>query len=326
MNTTPYYSTLYTLKVLSHLHVGNGEANYSVIDKQVQRDPLTGIPVINSSSLKGALREYIAHIDGCNQAARGNKSPEHTEAICATIFGGAPNEDDEHKEETENSKTKDDEHKEETDNSKSKNDTKKEKKPHQGKVIFHGAKLLAMPVRTDQKPYVMATSVEIVQEFVETCKIFGLICEDKQIDIGATEVEDSGMLVENEGWRYETTDQLDFIAPEVIVMRDEHFRELAKELPFVARNYLENGISENLWYEEIVPRESLFYFVTQTPVDAMLMEKEKETIEGRIKKFEAYLENAKLYIGANTTVGYGLCKITARQSNKEEANHAQQNT
>ena len=301
MNTTPYYSTLYTLKVLSHLHVGNGEANYSVIDKQVQRDPLTGIPVINSSSLKGALREYIAHIDKCNQAARGNKSPEHTDAICATIFGGMPNNGDENSTQQNN-----------------------QKKPHQGKVIFHGAKLLAMPVRTDQKPYVMATSVEIVQEYLATCEIFGLPSQ-VEFEGKSTKNANGSLMIENEGWHYDITDKLKFIAPKVIVMQNEHFRELAKELPFVARNYLENGISENLWYEEIVPRESLFYFVTQTPVDAMLMEKEKETIKGRIKKFEAYLENAKLYIGANTTVGYGLCKITARQSNKEEANHAQQN-
>lgn len=311
MINNPYYTTLYTLKALSHLHVGNGEANYSVIDKQVQRDPLTGIPVINSSSLKGALREYIAHADRCNQAAQGNNSPEHTEAICATIFGGTPNNGDEKKQETQGNK--------------SNNASDKQKKPHQGKVIFHGAKLLAMPVRTDQKPYVMATSVEIVQEFVETCKIFGLIVEEEHIDISTTEDADSGMTIENEEWRYDITDKLKFIAKEVIVMKNEHFRELAKELPFVARNYLENGISENLWYEEIVPRESLFYFVTQTPVDEMLNNKEGEAIKDRIKKFENYLSNAKLYIGANTTVGYGLCEITKKESTKKETNDAQQN-
>ena len=44
----------------TNLHVGNESvANFSVIDKAVQRDAVTNIPCINSSSLKGALKEYL---------------------------------------------------------------------------------------------------------------------------------------------------------------------------------------------------------------------------------------------------------------------------
>lgn len=48
----------------TNLHVGNESmVNFSVIDKSVQRDVVTNIPCINSSSLKGALKEYLSKDD-----------------------------------------------------------------------------------------------------------------------------------------------------------------------------------------------------------------------------------------------------------------------
>ncbi len=49
---------IYTIRTLTNLHAGSGDANYGIIDKQVQRDSLDNTPVIHSSSLKGAFREY----------------------------------------------------------------------------------------------------------------------------------------------------------------------------------------------------------------------------------------------------------------------------
>lgn len=46
----------------TNLHVGNESVvNFTVIDKAIQRDVTTGIPCINSSSLKGAIKEYMTH-------------------------------------------------------------------------------------------------------------------------------------------------------------------------------------------------------------------------------------------------------------------------
>lgn len=53
----------FTIEVLSNMHVGNGEINYGLIDNLIQRDPVTELPNINSSSLKGALREYFKQIE-----------------------------------------------------------------------------------------------------------------------------------------------------------------------------------------------------------------------------------------------------------------------
>ena len=47
----------------TNLHVGNESVvNFSVIDKAIQRDVTTGLPCINSSSLKGAVKEYLDQV------------------------------------------------------------------------------------------------------------------------------------------------------------------------------------------------------------------------------------------------------------------------
>ena len=68
---------VYQIDAITNLHVGNGEVNYGVVDNLIQLDATTGFPVINASSLKGALREH------CNQLMK-------EDSICS-IFGSDPN-------------------------------------------------------------------------------------------------------------------------------------------------------------------------------------------------------------------------------------------
>lgn len=49
---------LYRLTCLTNLHMGSGEANYEVIDLEVERDPVLGEPTMNASGVKGALRDF----------------------------------------------------------------------------------------------------------------------------------------------------------------------------------------------------------------------------------------------------------------------------
>ena len=51
-------ANLYTIKTLTNLHVGSGDINFDIIDNQVQKDKC--LPIIHSSSLKGALREHFS--------------------------------------------------------------------------------------------------------------------------------------------------------------------------------------------------------------------------------------------------------------------------
>jgi CRISPR-associated protein Cmr4 len=84
---------------------------------------------------------------------------------------------------------------------------------------------------------------------------------------------------------------------------DTAFKALAAKgaLPVLARNQLDNGVSRNLWYEEFVPRESLFACIVLCPTDKAAV----------MASFMAKTNNKVIQFGGNATVGYGLCSFTA---------------
>lgn len=51
------YGYIVKMKCLTNMHVGDGEENYSIIDKMVERDPVTKYPSIIFNSL-------FIHLDG----------------------------------------------------------------------------------------------------------------------------------------------------------------------------------------------------------------------------------------------------------------------
>jgi CRISPR-associated protein Cmr4 len=51
-----YNSSCYLIHCKTNLHAGSGDTNYGIIDKMVQRDPVTELPCIYSSSLKGSAQ------------------------------------------------------------------------------------------------------------------------------------------------------------------------------------------------------------------------------------------------------------------------------
>lgn len=50
---------MYLLEVITNLHMGDGDVNFNIIDNEVERDAVTGLPTMNSSGIKGALREHF---------------------------------------------------------------------------------------------------------------------------------------------------------------------------------------------------------------------------------------------------------------------------
>ncbi len=61
-----YNSAFFKITAKTNLHVGCGTDDYGIIDNLIQRDHITNLPVINSSSLKGALRAFCEHKGGLN--------------------------------------------------------------------------------------------------------------------------------------------------------------------------------------------------------------------------------------------------------------------
>lgn len=79
---------------------------------------------------------------------------------------------------------------------------------------------------------------------------------------------------------------------------DDQLYTHLEHLPVIARNKLEDGKSENLWYEEVVPAESRFVFFVSYDNEEIF------------KEFDEIIQKELIQIGANGSIGYGFCKIT----------------
>ena len=253
----------------TNLHVGNeNSSSYGLIDKSVQRDVLTGLPCINGSSLKGALNEFFAVKKGKD------------ESFLKKVFGA--------------------------DKKGRVTDTEK------GACSFFDAQLLSIPVQSNNRLFYRATSPGVLNNFVDRLGLFGI--SYKRFDIDAppstplvlteegTKLGDySARKVENnEIWesisKLLVGDKKMSVGNDISLFNDQDFKELCDDnnLPIIARNKLENGESVNLWYEQLIPQEAIFYslFVSSSN-DITTAELEGEIVQ----------------IGANATIGFGYCKF-----------------
>lgn len=164
----------------------------------------------------------------------------------------------------------------------------------QGKYKFFSGNLLAIPARSKDRPYYLVTCKEILDDYNDTLALFG----KSKINVELKTVEEK----EIEG--YSSTKYIEYLDNIIVILPYEDFKSLVDELPVIARNHLENGESKNLWYEEIVPRKSLFYLGIDKGVE------DKEIDETFENKIEYSKNNGNLiHIGGNVTVGYGGCRI-----------------
>lgn len=269
-------SEFYLLTAISNLHAGSGEGDFSIVDKQVQRDSITALPVIHASGIKGALRE-AAELPARNPAA----------ATIETVFGSEPGDG----------------------------------KSLQGLYQFHDAKLLCLPVRSSHHLYYRATCPHIVQELANSAAVLGkafaaglsatlaalaTLQPQRGAPLYLSAQPAPGLRLEDWTAQHQSPPAgFDAAAAKAVfgerlaLLHDDDFKELSQALPVIARNYLENGISQNLWYEEVVPRESRFFFPVIRPDGDQLLDQILTQL------------NHRLQVGANATVGYGLCQIQA---------------
>ncbi len=271
--------SLYEIRTKTNMHVGSGDTTFGVIDNLVQRDVVTNYPQVHSSSLKGALREFFKH-----------KNP----AIVPDVFGSEPKERD-------------------------------KAKLKQGLYRFFDANLLVLPVRSNSKPFFRATTVSLIKQMSDRLVDFNL--QLKPDDKSALEmlIESINKISEHEtNFKPRTLDNLGSVFIEehiaeyledaeltnaqrkriksvfgsgLVVFNEEDFKNVSEELPVIARNQLENGESKNLWYEQIVPRESVFYCIIGLG--------EKHSAE-----FDEVWKDNLVQIGANATIGYGYTQFT----------------
>ena len=238
------------LECITNMHVGSGDVNYNIIDDEVEKDPVTGYPTINSSGVKGALKEHF------------NKD-ENLKQYRTKFFG-----------------------------------TEISQGNTQGVLKVMSADMLAIPVRASKgnEAYYRVTTRTALDKFDRSCELFlGRINarEMEKVEGIAVEGIDLGVSVQ-------------YGKDKLYIISDEDFRRIS--LPVIARNKLMEGKSVLLWYEEIVPHESVFTF----PVLANDMDREELTV------FKDQIDGKIIQFGGNASVGYGFCKVTVMEEASNE--------
>ena len=263
---------LYRIDCLTNLHVGSGEENYSIVDKEVIRDSVTDEPIIPASGVKGAIRSYFQE----------NSMLTREEKL--KIFG------------------------QEVKTGSANNDI------IPGAYRFLSAYLIARPLRISTKngTFIRTSSAALVNHLLR-------LIQDFNIEIlGKTSLQP---IMERSGI-YSTRSRIKIEGDEITDIPTDNEREqiirefeLLKSLtgdddvalanplnryslPVIARNQLDDGVSNNLWYEQYVPHQSVFYFVVLAPKDSVNT------------AFDEILDGSVIQFGGNASVGYGYCKVT----------------
>jgi CRISPR-associated protein Cmr4 len=274
-----YEYKLLKIKTITNLHVGSGDNNFGVVDNLVQRDVITNIPIINSSSLKGAIRDYFER--------KGRIKKEKKDCAFEAIFGFE------------------------------KKDDICQKFPDFGLVKFFEARLLFLPLRSNVLPFFHVTSIKNIKMFDEFVKSFGIDFglnldelnpyENENVNFFKNAyIEDVKSHKVNEPNIIKKLKEI-FEIENIAILKNEEFNYYVKNLPVIARNKLNNGKSENLWYEEVVPRESIFYTIIGKYIN--LDESDKNAFKNAYEEFEKDIFNNLIQIGANESIGHGVCEI-----------------
>ncbi len=274
-----YNSKFFRIRALSNLHVGSGETNYGIIDNLIQRDVLTGFPCINASGLKGAFKQFL-----------------DSEGVISDdlkyIFGSDT-----------------------TANKVGQSNVQNQT----GEYVFFNAYLLTLPLRSNKRPYFLATCPSILKHIITNARKFKDIeLKDAETFIQNSNVESNKAYIFNKKYLNATieNDDLDIECKtleesvkkllfgeeqeELLLISDKKFSEYCSDnnLPVVSRNALDDGKSKNLWYEQILPRESRLFFSILEPTNSQTPD-----------ILQSSLKDNVIQIGGNASIGCGFCEI-----------------
>ena len=274
----------YAVRCITNLHMGSGEANFNVVDNEVQRDPVTNAPAMFSSGVKGALRSHFDTV-----------KPEAVK----TLFGSSIDE---------------------TRGGKGEGLTP-------GALKFLSGNLLLLPVRAAKghAPYYMVTTQRLLQEWAYLYHTFtgkelvqGLEAAIAKLQQDKAYVNFHPVTIKLELREFAagelgTIDKvivaalgkvIEVAGQNLVILPEEQAQRAYQHLPVMARNQLDNGISKNLWYEEVVPHGAVFYF-------SVLDDGTQEGAQA-LQAFADGIEREPLVqCGGHATVGDGLTQLSA---------------
>lgn len=277
-------SCLTFIHALSPLHAGTGQG-VGVIDLPIAREKATNLPYLPGSTLKGSIR------DEC-------QSNPQTESSCETIFGPKKPDAD---------------------------------STYAGSAIFTDQRLLCLPVRSLLGTFAWVTSPFVLERFkrdAENINITGLpniikpaneqdciISTVCKLECGQKVVlEDLDLDIQNginaDNWA-------NWLAPKIFtdptwqnnykqrfcIVSDDLMSFLAETATEVtARNVLsENKTSDNLWYEESLPSESI--------LSGLLIAVHANANSDKVFSTIKDLTEKPIQLGGGMTIGRGICQV-----------------
>lgn len=216
---------VYKLQCITNLHVGSGEFNYGVIDNEVERDCLSGNPVIHASGIKGALRDLAE--------SKAETDAEKTAVI--HIFGGRG------------------------DNEK---DSKAGAyKFFDAQLLSRPLRVSGC----EDISSISVTTPEIINGFIDTLAAFGFENLPEKIDVDFADRKfystKPGIFIESDEEAFKAAEIPAAVKATLDALLGGDYAVTKSlddyKLPVIARNKL--GQNKNLWYEEYVPHGSVFY-------------------------------------------------------------------
>ncbi len=257
------------------IHPGSGQ-DAGFVDLPVAREASTSYPVIVGSSFKGALLDR-ARDEGIKELD--------------AIFG---------------------------------------KQDCAGDLIVSDARLVALPVRSLSSTYKWVTCPHLIERLLRDMKrsdisagdfsnlspnqgdYFGtgnkeIYLEERQFGHGGNLPDGLRNLIQSLILHEETANRLD---DQLVVLHNDDFVWFARYgLAVTARNVLDNETktSKNLWYEETIPTDSIFY--------SLLAERNKNALSAISSLFA---EKPYIQVGGNATVGQGWFAVKLGLQNGAE--------
>ncbi|WP_082344052.1 type III-B CRISPR module RAMP protein Cmr4 [Sulfobacillus thermosulfidooxidans] len=250
------------------MHPGASQSA-GAIDLPVQRERSTGYPVIVGSSLKGSLRDYFESIWGKGERVD-------------NLFG---------------------------------------KRDEVGHVSITDGRLLLLPVRSLQHAFVWITCPYLLERFQRDLLLSGRKVSWSVPGVSSSQViiaglsENSTLFLEEFAFTVHNHPELKEIAQDIAplmahhsararladqlaIIHDKDFGYFAQYgLPVNARNQLDNNkISQNLWYEETLPADTLLYYLA--------LAVENDSLTPFIEQISA---SPYIQLGGNASIGQGYC-------------------
>ena len=340
----------YLIETITNTHVGSGDTSYGIVDNMIQRDSRTAFPVIHPSSIKGAIKDHFEQY-----LAKSNKLPANSTLIKDFTFKAIFGDNDEQSNEqlpegdlkkinTWIKKTRTPRH-----GLIKFYEARLLTLPLRStRKVFHHAicpmaaidycdNLIKFNVFKDHtelnnliaffkfikeklsdKDFVIFSEKNCIIEDYDN----GLNMPESQTGMWGVTLQDIGDLTPYEYIKekiskyFSPQGDKDFIKS-LAVFKDEFFSQICQSgLPVIARNKLnDDGTSDNLFYEEILPRRSVLWFLTgefefaddSTDPD---YKKDRGQFISAFNFFVKKMLTDNIQMGANSSIGYGVTSIS----------------